>query len=100
MLPSRKRHLQSETREDVRAYHTKHRALTVPYDPYAVEAHPVQPVQPSLWRLLEEEGEELRKAREEEGPWQRSLRSKARGSARTGVRRGPGRLASARGRRP
>eukprot|EP00964_Phaeocystis_antarctica_P040151 scaffold22957_cov58-Phaeocystis_antarctica.AAC.9 len=40
--------------------------MTVPYDPYAVDAQPVQPVQPSLWRFLEEEGEAHRKARQEE----------------------------------
>ena len=40
--------------------------MTVPYDPYAVDAQPVQPVQPSLWRLLEEESEAHRKARQEE----------------------------------
>ena len=66
VLQSRKRHLQPETREDVRAYHARRRAMTVPYDPYAVDARPVQPVQSSLWSLLEEEGEAHRKARQEE----------------------------------
>ena len=66
VLQSRKRHLQPETREDVWAYHARRRLMTVPYDPYAVDSQPVQPVQPSLWRLLEEEGEAHRKARQEE----------------------------------
>jgi len=66
VLQSRKRHLQPETREDVRGYHARRRMMTVPYDPYAVDAQPVQPAQPSLWRLLEEEGEAHRKARQEE----------------------------------
>ena len=43
VLQARKRHLQAETRVDVRSYHAKHRALTVPYDPYAVDVQPVQP---------------------------------------------------------
>eukprot|EP00964_Phaeocystis_antarctica_P042646 scaffold24451_cov62-Phaeocystis_antarctica.AAC.5 len=43
VLQARKRHLQAETRVDVRSYHAKHRALTVPHDPYAVDVQTVQP---------------------------------------------------------
>ena len=102
VLQARKRHLQAETRVDVRSYHAKHRALTVPYDPNAVDVQTVCSHEPLARARGLQEGDALRKAqkeREEASAAQFAERG-IRGSRRTGENWGPGRLASARGRRP